>query len=555
MSVGLAWVLVEGSARHVSDFASLPPRRRPPAVCPQCGRPITLKLGQVRRHHAAHNPGAVCSSTNPETALHLDCKLALAVALRPASPDDARLTIVERCAGTLGVVCEERREGLWASGWDDVLVERRVGNARRPDLILLRDRAPLAAIEIVVTNAVSADKAQALTELRVPWIEVRATEELTSPGGWSVGRPLLVARTSEGDDWRCLRHAVLHANHLATTIAERAAAREAERHTSILRAARVIDVYHARGVRERFIYRVDELLVDGRTESLRLRRGGADVCVLPADSSDAARAAWTALRIAFTADVEEFLRGDGSFSDSPMRWARGDVAESIVDEALSDRVGRDPIPLVTRYPRRWFYSGKTERWFLPDDMRDVRWDRDSPDAFAAHPAWSRGRTAVRERPAPEGSWSTPVFSSRPIGAMFAAAGFAVTTDREAISIVDVAPATAPAPAGGARRVIIVIERAPRPGLIQALAAQLSAESTEAIWISHPSDWCEELSRVAWAPAGRDWHGRGGIVVDGLGVFRADQFARAWAKRDRRLTFEAVRGRMEERVGRIRSNRG
>ncbi len=551
MSVGLAWVLVEGSARHVSDFASLPPRRRPPAICPQCGRRLTLKLGQVRRHHAAHDPGTVCASTNPETALHLDCKLALASALRRASADDARLAIVERCAGALGAVCEQRRRSLWASGWTEVLVEQRVGTARRPDLILLRDHAAVTAIEVVVTSAVAADKARALTELGVPWIEVRATEELASPGGWSIGQPLLVARTSERDDWRCPTHAVLHASDVAATIAERAAAREAERHTSILRAARVVDVYHARGVRERFIYRVDESLVDGRTESLRLRRGGADVCVLAADSSDAARAEWTRLRIAFATDVERFLRGDGSFSDSPMRWARGDAAENIVGEALSDHAGRDPTPLATRYPRRWFYSKKTERWFLPDDMRDVRWDRASPDAFAAHPAWSRGRTAVRERPAPEGSWSTPVFSSRPIGAMFAAAGFAVATDREAISIVDVAPA----PTGGTRRVIVVIERAPRPGHIQALAAQLSAESAEAIWISHPSDWCEELSRVAWVPAGRDWHGRGGIVVDGLGVFRADQFARAWAKRDRRLTFEALRARMEERVGRIRSNRG
>jgi hypothetical protein len=85
--------------------------------------------------------------------------------------------------------------------------------------------------------------------------------------------------------------------------------------------------------------------------------------------------------------------------------------------------------------RRWrtgrrFYSKKIERWFLPNDMRDVRWDRDSPDPFAAHPAWSRARSAVHERPAPEGSWSTPVFSSRPTGAMFAAAGFAVTNDGE-----------------------------------------------------------------------------------------------------------------------------
>jgi hypothetical protein len=131
--------------------------------------------------------------------------------------------------------------------------------------------------------------------------------------------------------------------------------------------------------------------------------------------------------------------------------------------------------------------------------------------------------------------------------MFARGGFAVTTDSEAISIVDVGRS------GEARRVIVVVERAPEPGHIQSLTARLRTESAEAIWISHPSDWCDEMMGVAWAPAGRDWYGRGGIVVDGLGVFRADQFARAWAKRDRRLTVEAIRARMKERVARIRAN--
>jgi len=546
--VGLLWVLVDGTPRHVSEFASLPARRRPRAACPQCNRRLTLKLGAVRRHHAAHHPGAVCASTNPETALHLDCKLALASALRRAGVGDASLSIAECCAGTRGAACGERREGVWVSGWNEVLIERRVGNARRPDLVLARDGVPMAAIEVVVTNAVSPEKARALVELRVPWIEVRATEVLASPGGWSIGEALSVERVSECDPWRCPAHAAEHTADVAAIVAQRQAAREAERHASILRAARVVDLYHPRGVRERFIYRVDELLLDGRTESLRLRRGGADVSILPAGSDGAARAAWTRLRLAFAADVERFLRGEGSFSDSPMRWAVRDAAENLVYEALGDRVGRDPTPLATRYPRRWFYSTKVERWFLPDDMRDVRWDRPSPDAFAAHPASARARSAVRERPAPEGSWSTPVFSSRPIGAMFAAGGFTVASEDDGISVVDVAPSA------GARRVIVVLEREPRPPHVESLASRLAAESTEAIWISHPSDWCEALSGFAWAPAGRDWHGRGGIVVDGLGVFRADQFARALAKRDRRLRTESIVERMRERVERIRSNR-
>ena len=42
MSVGLAWVLVDGTPRHVSDFAALPSRRRPRAICPQCARRVIV---------------------------------------------------------------------------------------------------------------------------------------------------------------------------------------------------------------------------------------------------------------------------------------------------------------------------------------------------------------------------------------------------------------------------------------------------------------------------------------------------------------------------------
>src|SRR4051794_827679 len=95
---GLTWVVVDGVPRHVSEFAALPVGRRPRANCPQCARPLTLKLGTVLRHHAAHAPGDACASTRPETALHLDTKLALASALARATTE-RRLSILERCAG------------------------------------------------------------------------------------------------------------------------------------------------------------------------------------------------------------------------------------------------------------------------------------------------------------------------------------------------------------------------------------------------------------------------------------------------------------------------
>src|SRR4051812_34445335 len=93
---GLTWAIVDGVPRHVSEFASLRPGQRPRAICPQCARRLTLKLGSVKRHHAAHMAGDVCAATQPETALHLDTKLALAAALlRPGVAVDAAIAVID----------------------------------------------------------------------------------------------------------------------------------------------------------------------------------------------------------------------------------------------------------------------------------------------------------------------------------------------------------------------------------------------------------------------------------------------------------------------------
>ena len=546
----LAWVLVDGVPRHVSEFAQMPPRSRPAARCPQCGRRLTLKLGAIRRHHAAHAPGWICPATRAETALHIDCKLALAAALRTANGRNAVLSIVERCAGVDDEACVERRVTTWLRGWDDVTVEARVGNAMRPDIVLDSDGVPVAAIEIVASNPVSADKARMLEAMNVPWIEVAASEALASPDAWSIADPLEVVRTSHGDAWRCSMHAAQYRMQVAAAEARHSAEREAERHVSVLRAARVIDVYHDGGARERFIYRVTESLTDGTLESIRLQRGGVVVATIPVESRDDLRSqAWPLVRDAVAADLERFARGPGSFTDSPMRWARGDAAENIVGESLTDYAGRDPTPLATRYPRRWFWAPDRGRWFLPADMREVRWDREPLDPFAAHPAWTRQRGAVRERPAPEGSWETPVFASPPIAAMFRDCVRRV--DRlanDAIGLVEVASA-ANAEASR-RRIIVVIEREVADELAETVRTTLAPEDADVVWLSHPRHWTASLAQCTWAPAGRDWRGRGGVVIDGLGVYTADQFARAWAKRDPRLEPEAVRQRMTPRVERL-----
>src|SRR4051812_24061701 len=103
--LGLTWVLVGGRPRRISDFAALPARSRPRATCPECGGKLTLKLGRIRRHHAAHAPDATCAATQPETALHVDTKLYLASELAMAIGVAGGLVIRRACEGSVLESC------------------------------------------------------------------------------------------------------------------------------------------------------------------------------------------------------------------------------------------------------------------------------------------------------------------------------------------------------------------------------------------------------------------------------------------------------------------
>lgn len=520
----LVWVLVDGHTRHVSSFAGVPPRERPEARCPECGAIVTLKLGRTRRHHAAHAPRAVCAAAHPETALHLDCKLALAAALSRAL-DTARacgaaappLSIIRHCAGpSLGpsARCHATTVASLVEAWDAVDVERRVADGRRPDVLLLHRGEPVAAIEIVVTHAVSVDKAGALDALGIPWIEIGGLESLTSIDGWRVDEPLKVRAEGGRMPWRCAEH------------------------RAPLLAARVVDVYQPEGRRQRFIYRISE--VDAGGPALRLQCGTREVATVPLAVAAAARAG---VRLAYEEDLRRLAGSAGSFTDSPMRWAAAAAAENIVDGAVFDRIGRDPTPLATTFPRRWFYAASTGRWFLPREMRDVRWDRPDADAFAAHPAWRAASLRVRERPVPAAAWGEPFLASRPTAAMF---GYdcqpRVIVD--GIRMIDVERDGKPA------RTIVVVEQSVDDERIGAAVRALDSERRDPVWLLNPRDWSPLLADRVWVVSGRDARGRGAVFVDGVGVLPPARFARALATGDRRFTGSAIRRAMAARTDRL-----
>lgn len=68
----LAWVEVAGEMHHVSSFAHFPPQERPEVRCPECREVLTLKLGPIRAHHAAHRPRSGCAAASADGAARLN---------------------------------------------------------------------------------------------------------------------------------------------------------------------------------------------------------------------------------------------------------------------------------------------------------------------------------------------------------------------------------------------------------------------------------------------------------------------------------------------------
>jgi hypothetical protein len=201
-----------GALLHVTAFRARPEADRREAVCPACEAPVTIRLGEVRVPHAAHRPGtgAGCAAASGESALHLNAKVHLAEVLgtlgRARGPEGEPLALALACAGAPD--CPVPAPVDWIGGWDAVRVECRV-DARRPDLVLLRGAAEVAAVEVRVSHAVDAEKAAALRASGLPWVEVRAEAVWGgSPDrSWDGTTPLPVARAArEVGRWRCPRH-------------------------------------------------------------------------------------------------------------------------------------------------------------------------------------------------------------------------------------------------------------------------------------------------------------------------------------------------------------
>jgi hypothetical protein len=268
--------------------------------------------------------------------------------------------------------CAEFDDAVLVANWDAIRVESRISDQighRIPDIVLLAGGRWVGAIEVFVSHAVDQEKAEMFSRLEVPWVEVEATDALCDrASGWIIDRPLDPRASSMPLAWRCAKH------HLARSVERARPGVVAERppDRSTLKAARIVDLYFAKGTWRRVIYRVRAAYADGILSRVALDRNGQLIHHYPAVRGEAENA--------FLARVNEVIRRD----------CDADIASVSRRAAIVD-AGRwlknDSLRLVDD-------AARVRRQFRFSHV-DGEWQRDTTDARQA--ALQTVESAIRGR--------------------------------------------------------------------------------------------------------------------------------------------------------------
>ncbi|MDO8716957.1 MAG: competence protein CoiA family protein [Dehalococcoidales bacterium] len=238
------WVLVSGQIHHVSDF---PRYSSPAALCPSCGNPVILKLGDVRVHHYAHKTEEGCESTKRDNALHENTKFHIHRQLSTGT----QLYLEQRCSNG----CGNRQIVSWANYIERPEVERSIGS-RRPDISILCSDGTSKAIEIKVTHAVEDEKAVDFENEKICWIEVEGSESIyDGENVWTIDKPLPFLKCKpQLPGWTCDNCKAKLINEERDRLREQQQAEHKKHNYEETIYAKLVDFYFPTNLKYREIY-------------------------------------------------------------------------------------------------------------------------------------------------------------------------------------------------------------------------------------------------------------------------------------------------------------
>lgn len=142
--------------------------------CPGCGAAVILKQGPVKTPHFAHKATEVC---HQETITHKTAKLLIQTAVHAWKAGQRSAPTLERKCFACGVPLNQ----TLPEKVDSAALEYRLTDGSIADVVLLAAGQPQAAVEIKVTHAVDAVKAQ---RLPLPFIELDGYAVVKNPSVW-----------------------------------------------------------------------------------------------------------------------------------------------------------------------------------------------------------------------------------------------------------------------------------------------------------------------------------------------------------------------------------
>jgi len=163
----LQYILVKDELKHISEYEGLTEDRRPKnARCPECKEFVVLKtIARKKRAHFAHNKDNTCPANTNEGAAHLNTKIYIKTLLMSASRVEVRLYCTKRG-------CYSRPEVILAD-WDEVEDEYLL-EKKRLDIAVISKGRLIGALEVHDTTEITEEKISLLSELSIPWVEVKA---------------------------------------------------------------------------------------------------------------------------------------------------------------------------------------------------------------------------------------------------------------------------------------------------------------------------------------------------------------------------------------------
>lgn len=379
----LQWVLIDDEMKHISSYAHLKPKERPKAICPACEKPVIMKLGNQKVHHVAHAPGSDCALTNPESALHYNCKMHVAGQLQKL----LALKITERC-----ISCHHNeRDMYWQRDWDEVRVERKLSDGLQPDVALWKNNQPIAAIEIFVTHAVNQEKSNRLITLGIPWIEIKGQPSLyLGESAWQAGTPIPADKTSWKSTWRC--------SECKKAEQQRVARLEWERLNGEKTICfKLMDWFFPSGTWLRCLFTINKVLKDGQIiefnlscvktyqyyQRIKFFANEKNSKIGIVDASQNEQEVIKKLQAKGRAYLARKRTRHNLIFDSPMPW-------------VYDNPGRFDRYNDEMFPRRQNFDRKTKEWITPEDKKSELWYQD--DGTPIHRErhyWHRGEAWKR----------------------------------------------------------------------------------------------------------------------------------------------------------------